>query len=75
MIFTARADSGEIVSVSDQILVTENFYAIKAGTHLCLKQQNKYNMTHTFKVIATNGIPDCGYMLANSFFKDEICRM
>jgi hypothetical protein len=60
---------GKIISIPDEILIVEKYLAIPAGTHFQLCLNNKYNMTHTFKILMKNAVQDGGYIMAESFLK------
>jgi len=60
---------GKIISIPDELLITEDYLDLKAGTHYQLSLQNKLNMMHTFRILMKNCVEDGGYLLAESFLK------
>jgi hypothetical protein len=61
--------NGQIVSVPNEILLTEKYSAFAQNTHLVLDLQSKTNMMHTFKLLFLNGDWEGGYVLGESILK------
>ena len=58
---------GKIISIPDELLITEDYLGLKAGTHYQLCLHDKRNMAHTFKILMKNCIENSGYIMAASF--------